>query len=196
MLHRPSKVLIYASCSAPIPAYGIVSVPAKDHGQGARGGTETAFHRGEGLQDGMFRAYSYIYLLTPQQIDEYLFHGFIPEVGLCSVSHSQNVISTQRMTEDIRKSQRFASLSLFTSVYCIGPITARKLYDRGLRSLHDLEAYYEVDTGFTPVENSESTEMDIRIALGLRDDLMLTCGHQGSCRYVALTLAQNPARRG
>ncbi len=97
------------------------------------------------------------------------------------------------MTEEMRKAQRFASLSLFTSVYGIGPATARKLYDRGLRSLHDLEAYYEVDTGFTPVENSESTEMDIRIALGLRDDLILTCGHQDSCRYVVLTLAQNPA---
>jgi len=89
-------------------------------------------------------------------IDEYLFHGRIPEV------------------EEMRQSERFISLSLFASVYGIGPVTARKLYDRGLRSLRDLEAYYEVDSGLTPVEDSESTDMDIRIALGLRDDLMMT----------------------
>jgi DNA polymerase mu len=76
----------------------------------------------------------------------------------------------------MRRSQRFISLTLFTSVHGIGPVTARKLYDHGLRSLRDLEAYYEVDTGSTPAENSESTDMDIGIALRLRDDLMLTCG--------------------
>jgi DNA polymerase mu len=77
------------------------------------------------------------------------------------------------MTEEMKQSERFISLSLFESVYGIGPVTARKLYDRGLRSLRDLEAYYEVDSGLTPAEDSESTDMDIRIALGLRDDLMM-----------------------
>ena len=82
----------------------------------------------------------------------------------------------KRITEEIRQSERFLSLSLFASIYGIGPVTARKLYDRGLRSLRDLEAYYEVDTGTMLTENSESTDMDIYIALRLRDDLMLTCG--------------------
>ena len=80
----------------------------------------------------------------------------------------------------MRQSERFISLSLFASVYGIGPVTARTLYGRGLRSLRDLEAYYEVDSGLTPVEDSESPDMDIRIALGLRDDLMMTYGHQDS----------------
>jgi DNA polymerase mu len=76
----------------------------------------------------------------------------------------------------MRQSERFKALSLFTTVYGIGPTTARTLFGRGLRSLRDLEAYYEVDTGITPVENSESADMNIRIALGLREELMLTCG--------------------
>jgi hypothetical protein len=80
----------------------------------------------------------------------------------------------------MRQSERFKALSLFTTVYGIGPATARTLYDRGLRSMRDLEAYYEVDTGITPVENSESPDMNIRIALGLRDELMLTCGTKHS----------------
>jgi len=80
----------------------------------------------------------------------------------------------RRITEEIRQSERFASLSLFASIYGIGPTTSRKLYDLGLRTLRDLEAYYEVDTS-TPVEHSGSAEMDIRIALGLSDDLQQTC---------------------
>lgn len=81
----------------------------------------------------------------------------------------------ERSTETTRESERFKALSLFNTIYGIGPATARTLYDRGLRSLRDLEAYYEVDTGSTPAENSESTDMDIRIALELRADLIRTC---------------------
>ncbi|KAH9952692.1 hypothetical protein BC827DRAFT_1148343 [Russula dissimulans] len=98
----------------------------------------------------------YIGTKIAKMIDEYLFHGHIPEV------------------EQVRQSERFISLSLFSSVYGIGPVTARNLYDRGLRSLRDLEAYYEVDAGFVPVENGDSADMNIRIALALLDDLNLT----------------------
>jgi hypothetical protein len=83
----------------------------------------------------------------------------------------------RRITEEIKRSERFASLSLFATIYGIGPATSRKLFDLGLRSLRDLEAYYEVDTS-TPVEHSGSAEMDIRIALGLRDDFKQTCESQ------------------
>jgi len=82
----------------------------------------------------------------------------------------------ERITEQVRQSERFISLSLFSSVYGIGPVTARELYDRGLRSLRDLGAYYEVDAGSVPVENGDSANMNIRIALALLDDLNLTCG--------------------
>ncbi|KAN0126238.1 Nucleotidyltransferase [Lactarius tabidus] len=88
-------------------------------------------------------------------IDEYLFKGHIAEV------------------EEIRRSERFASLSLFATIYGIGPTTSRKLYDLGLRTLRDLEAYYEVDNS-TPVEHSRSEEMDVRIALSLREDFKQT----------------------
>ncbi|KAI9455651.1 Nucleotidyltransferase [Russula earlei] len=98
----------------------------------------------------------YVGAKISKMIDEYLFHGHIPEV------------------EEARRSERFAALSLFSTIHGIGPVTARRLYDRGLRSLRDLEAYYEVDMGFKPVENSDSTDMNIRIALELRDDLTLT----------------------
>ncbi|KAI0251130.1 hypothetical protein BJV78DRAFT_489289 [Lactifluus subvellereus] len=91
-----------------------------------------------------------------KMIDEYLFHGHIAEV------------------EETRQSDRFITLSLFASIYGIGPVTARKLYDLGLRTLRDLEAYYEVDADFTPAESSDGAEMDVRIALGLHDDLMQT----------------------
>ncbi|KAH9006161.1 Nucleotidyltransferase [Lactarius hatsudake] len=94
-----------------------------------------------------------------QMIDEYLFTGHIAEV------------------EEIKQSERFASLSLFASIYGIGPTTSRKLYDLGLRTLRDLEAYYEVDAS-TPVEHSGSADMDARIALGLRDDFQQTISRE------------------
>jgi hypothetical protein len=76
----------------------------------------------------------------------------------------------------MRESERFKILSLFTNIYGIGPAQARTLYNRGLRSLQDLEAYVEVETGSAPEEHSECADMTTRIALGLRDDLKLTCG--------------------
>jgi Fingers domain of DNA polymerase lambda len=94
------------------------------------------------------------------------------------VHHFPPLIRDQFVTkkaEETRQSERFISLSLISSVYGIGPVTARKLYDLGLRTMRDVEAYYEVNTGFTPVEQTNSAEMDVRIALELHDDLMQTC---------------------
>lgn len=45
----------------------------------------------------------------------------------------------------ISASPRFQALSTFSSVYGIGPNTARKLHALGLQTLDDLEAYYGVD---------------------------------------------------
>ena len=58
------------------------------------------------------------------------------------------------LAESISKSTRFTTLSLFSSVYGIGPNTARRLYALGLRTLDDLEAYYDVD----PSEIKDETE--------------------------------------
>ena len=46
----------------------------------------------------------------------------------------------------------------------------------------------EVDTGFTPVESKESTDMNIRITLRLRDDFMRTCGRLARTRVKTLVL--------
>src|SRR5258708_38330084 len=94
----------------------------------------------------------------------------------------------ERVIEEMRESERFKTLSLFNTIHGIGPATARTLYDRGLRSLRDLEAYYEVDTGSIPAENSGSADMNIQIALGLRNDLMRTCESLAKIHANALVL--------
>ena len=114
------------------------------------------------------------------------------------ISYSPHAIQTERfLTETTRESERFKALSLFNTIYGIGPATARTLYDRGLRSLRDLEAYYEADIGPTPAENSESTDMNIRIALGLRTDLTRTCESLPRTRpkTFVLTHIQHTAQR-
>ena len=104
--------------------------------------------------------------------------------------------SNFEITEEIRKSERFITLSLFATIHGIGPATARKLYGLGLRTLRDLEAYYEVDTDFTPAENGDDTEMDIRTALRLHDDLIMTCELRTRYRNDLLTPTQYFPRRG
>jgi Fingers domain of DNA polymerase lambda len=118
--------------------------------------------------------------------------------ALC-IPYSPHTIQTDRLTETTRESERFKALTLFNTIYGIGPATARTLYDRGLRSLRDLEAYYEVDTASTPAENlnSESTDMNIRIALELRGELMRTCESLARTRAntFVLTHIQHTAQR-
>ncbi|KAL7277561.1 hypothetical protein ACG7TL_008484 [Trametes sanguinea] len=98
--------------------------------------------------------------------------------------------------QTIKASERFQALSLFSSIYGIGPNAARRLYNLGLRTLDDLEVYYGVeheevdvppgDSEIIEIEGQrehgkplarESREYEeglsdswIRIALGLRED--------------------------
>lgn len=95
--------------------------------------------------------------------------------------------------ETILRSERYQSLSLFTTVYGIGPSTARHLYEIGLRSVKDLERYYDVPQGvdasqlkdletqlFTPngrpippknvKGNTKIPPISIKVALALRKD--------------------------
>lgn len=73
---------------------------------------------------------------------------------------------------------------MFSAIYGIGPHTARRLYALGLRTVEDLEAYYDVETEKT--KDSQLVELEqrerfgddtglgetwIKIALGLRKDL-------------------------
>ena len=97
-------------------------------------------------------------------------------------------------SEAIQESSRFQSLSAFTAVYGIGATTARKLYTLGLRTLDDLERYFEVDnetqgsgqvrTAVERVlerdEGDESVQqglndISIKIALALRHDFAERC---------------------
>lgn len=57
----------------------------------------------------------------------------------------------------IATSQRFQSLSTFSRVYGIGPTTARILFDRGVRTLHDLQRYYDVYTDDPDEDNAQTS---------------------------------------
>ncbi|KZP27630.1 Nucleotidyltransferase [Athelia psychrophila] len=64
----------------------------------------------------------------------------------------------------ILSSERFISLSAFTTIYGIGPHTARNLYARGLRTIDDLNAFYglydfeNLDINSVEVTDSEQVE--------------------------------------
>jgi Fingers domain of DNA polymerase lambda len=187
----------------PLTGVTVISVPAKNYGQGAWGGTEIAIYWREGFQDGGLRTTEYISipLLTSGRSTNTSSMAISPKLvcALC-IPYSPYAIQTEPfLTETMRESERFKALSLFNTIYGIGPATARTLYGRGLRSLRDLEAYYEADTGSTPVENlnSESTDLNIRIALGLRGDLMRTCESLARNRAAifVLTHIQHTAQR-
>jgi hypothetical protein len=184
----------------PLTGVTFISVPAKNYGQGAWGGTEIAIHWREGFQDGGLRTaeYTSVPLLTSSRSTNTFSIVISPKlVCVPCIHYSPNAIQTERLTETTRGSERFKALSLFNTIYGIGPATARTLYDRGLRSLRDLEAYYEVDIGSTPTENSESTDMNIRIALELRCDLMRTCESlaRTPAKAFVLTHIQHTAQR-
>ncbi|KIM40321.1 hypothetical protein M413DRAFT_446505 [Hebeloma cylindrosporum] len=108
---------------------------------------------------------------TLSKIEEFIKNGYIEE------------------TRTIRASERFQSLPDFASIYSIGPANARKLYDLGLRTIQDLERYYDVPPGCTveslqadlvqytpngikiPRSKVSPPDMSIKIALALREEL-------------------------
>ena len=78
----------------------------------------------------------------------------------------------------MRLSERFQSLSLFTTIYGIGPVNARRLYDLGLRTIDDLERYYDLpardkDTGAFSTDVI-AEEMVMRTPNGVRIPLEAT----------------------
>lgn len=69
-------------------------------------------------------------------------------------------------------------MSLFTTIYGIGPVNARKLYDLGLRTIEDLERYYDLpardeDTGAFSADDI-AEEMVMRTPNGVRIPLEAT----------------------
>lgn len=84
--------------------------------------------------------------------------------------------------QTILSSPRFQSLSAFTAIYGIGPHTAGKLYALGLRTLEELDRYYEVTPGDASTEapshvasdkhytEEVAAEISIKVGLALRHD--------------------------
>ncbi|KAH9925944.1 Nucleotidyltransferase [Epithele typhae] len=120
--------------------------------------------------------------------------GNLPHIGPKIALKIEEFIDTGKVSEaeTIKSSERFKVLSLFTSVYGIGPTSARRLFNLGLRSLEDLEIYYGVERYVSPhdgglVEMEQAPQKPgggkhmvyddglgdnwVRVALGLRGDL-------------------------
>ncbi|KAF8346009.1 hypothetical protein F5887DRAFT_964521 [Amanita rubescens] len=127
---------------------------------------------------------AYPYLITPEtyrkevknlphlgekirsKVEEFTKNGFIEE---CKVT---------------RESEEFKALSAFSSIHGVGPVTARNLWDLGLRTIEDMERYYDVkrDDGsaidepiYTPngvlvQRKSKIPEITIKVGLLLRED--------------------------
>ncbi|KAH9944599.1 Nucleotidyltransferase [Amylocystis lapponica] len=86
----------------------------------------------------------------------------LPFVG-DKISHMiEQFLNTGHMTEaqTLRASERFRTLSLFASIYGIGPTTARRLYALGLRSLADLEVYYGANSRTGQPDGREVIEIE------------------------------------
>lgn len=111
----------------------------------------------------------------------------LPHIGTKISGLIQEFIDRGRIGEaqTISASERFDALTTFSTVYGIGPQTARRLYALGLRTVDDLEAYYGVDSEgeegeLVEFEHQENFGKDreaglgdawIKIALDLRKDL-------------------------
>ncbi|TDL20099.1 Nucleotidyltransferase [Rickenella mellea] len=71
----------------------------------------------------------------------------IPFAGSKIQTMIMEFVDTGQIGEAVKiaSSERFRSLNTFSSVYGIGPTTARSLYDKGLRTFEQLERAYEID---------------------------------------------------
>ncbi|KIJ15525.1 hypothetical protein PAXINDRAFT_77120 [Paxillus involutus ATCC 200175] len=115
----------------------------------------------------------------------------LPFLGEKLVSLVEEFVKTGEIAEAQKKSasSRFSSLSIFNAIHGIGPHTARRLYSLGLRTIEELERYYEVTPGVTDedtlsllesnlAKDEVTTEKSIKIALALRHDLSQTIPRQ------------------
>ncbi|KAG1781945.1 hypothetical protein EV702DRAFT_1068193 [Suillus placidus] len=128
---------------------------------------------------------AYPHVITEHNIQD--LHA-LPFLGEKILSMIEEFLRTGRITEaqKMLADLRFQSLSAFITIHGIGPHTARRLYDLGLRTLEELERYYEVKPGVTDEEtmslldaeasaNTEAAvEQSIKIGLALRHDLSQT----------------------
>lgn len=126
---------------------------------------------------------SYPNLITHENFETDIVH--LPFLGEKMLFKIREYLTTGRIqeSETTRASQRFQSLSAFSSVYGVGPATARKLYDDGLRTIDDMKRYYDVqeDTevpqlGANSVTNDlirkdQIPNLSTKVGLALYEDL-------------------------
>ncbi|KAI6046446.1 hypothetical protein EDC04DRAFT_2631014 [Pisolithus marmoratus] len=108
----------------------------------------------------------------------------LPFLGEKLLSMIEEYTGTGKIAEaqNILSSPRFQTLTAFTAIYGIGPHTARKLHTLGLRTLEELDRYYEVVAGDAGTEipshfasskdydEEAATEISIKVGLALRHD--------------------------
>ncbi|KAF8911503.1 DNA polymerase mu [Gymnopilus junonius] len=113
----------------------------------------------------------------------------LPGLGSKTMSKIQEFISSGSISESRTtcESERYQSLSLFSKIYGIGPVNARKLYDIGCRGIEDLERYYDVAPGSTiesveedlvtpdrkKIPKNKIPDLPIKISLALREDFAI-----------------------
>lgn len=73
-------------------------------------------------------------------------------------------------TQEILNDNYYTTLSMFETIYGIGPSTARDLYSKGLRTFKDLEEYYTEQ--FLASKDKEKLQ-GILYSLALSDDLSI-----------------------
>ena len=73
-----------------------------------------------------------------------------------------------RETQDIQQSSYYQSLVIFSTIYGIGPTTARRLYQIGLRTTEDLKGHYERRAVRNP---NDSFAEGMQNSILLREDL-------------------------
>ncbi|EIW80380.1 Nucleotidyltransferase [Coniophora puteana RWD-64-598 SS2] len=129
---------------------------------------------------------SYPHIITLERLDNEV--EDLPYLGTKLVAMIEEYVTLGKISEaeSIRESSRFQALSAFSRIYGIGPHTGRRLYDLGLRTLEELDRYYEVTPGSTDGSALSSLELyskaneetvleeTIKVALALRHDLCQT----------------------
>ncbi|KAF9486019.1 DNA polymerase mu [Pholiota conissans] len=93
---------------------------------------------------------SYPYIITKETFNRDIVT--LPGLGAKTLSKIKEFMENGCIeeTRETQVSERFKALSAFNSVYGIGPTTARMLYERGLRTIEDLERYYDVTPNTIP----------------------------------------------
>ncbi|KAF7428757.1 hypothetical protein PC9H_007989 [Pleurotus ostreatus] len=130
---------------------------------------------------------AYPHVINPSKLEFDL--AKISSVGKKVQVKIEEYLTTGQILEarEILASQRFRSLSEFNTIYGIGPVTARQLYDKGMSTLEHLESYYDI-RAHNPVLEEQTNpniiesqvkrlstkgipEVTVQVGLALRHDL-------------------------